>query len=213
MAQIVDDDKDLYEVYADDIDMGINQFCDNNDIDLRDLRSMPQSVWSACMIYIHKHVLNDPLLLKSNPNINNAYNFDKVNKLYDAYIYYSSLYNKVVSMFDFSNLSGISQSIICEWGLNLDTFHDGSRSLSDKGSEFAKRLKKSREEALTNRIISTGNAVGLLGVANREYGWNQPGTASAAIGYRPAPREHLPDSDIKPPELPEIPHNLTNSGD
>lgn len=197
------------QVFADGIDKGVYMFCQDNDMELSDLRSAPQAIWTACLIYIHKNVLNDPLLLKSKPNINNAYNFDKVNKLYDLYVYYSSLYNKVISMSDFCHLSGIDNTYVHQWENDTGKFNNGHNKATDAGYKFLQKVRNDREKALTGRIISTGNAVGLLGVANREYGWNQPASASAAIGYQPKPRQIPVDPDKPLPKPPEIPHKHT----
>lgn len=197
------------QVFTDGIDQGIDMFCEENNIDRSNMIGMPQAVWTACLIYIHKNVLNDPLLLKSKPNINNAYNFDKVNKLYDLYVYYSSLYNKVISISDYCHLSGIDSSYIQQWNNDNGKFNTGDNMLSDKGYKFLQKVRNDREKALTGRIISTGNAVGLLGVANREYGWNQPASASAAIGYQPKPRQIPVDPDKPVPKPPELPQKHT----
>lgn len=202
-------DDSLIDVFADDMDKGITLFCDSNNIDRNELYKLPQSMWSACLMYIHRHVMNDPLMLKSTPNYNNAYNFDKVNKLYDTYVYYSNMYNKVISLIDFCRLSGIDSTYVHQWENDNNMFNNGHNMASDAGYKLMQKIRRDRERALTDRIVSTNNAVGLLGVANREYQWNQPATASAAVGYKPAPRIQPPDTDRPLPKMPEIPQNTT----
>lgn len=197
------------QVFTDGIDQGIAMFCEENDIDRSTLHSMPQAIWTACLMYIHKNVLNDPLLLKSKPNINNAYNFSKIDSLYELYVYYSSLYNKVISMSDFCYLSGIDNTYVHQWENNNGKFNNGHNMASDNGYKFLQKVRNDREKALTGRIISTGNAVGLLGVANREYGWNQTASPTVAVGYKPRPRLERSEDNENVPKLPEIPQQTT----
>lgn len=197
----------VIDVFMDDMDRGIAEFCELYGID--DMSEAPQSKWKACMIYIHKHIFNDPLLLKSIPNINNAYDFNKVEWLYDIYLYYSSLYNKVVNMYDFSYLSGISRTYMFQLIEDSEKFRNGKNRLNHDGSYLFKKLKQDREDAMKNRMIDSKNPVAAIAIENHEENWNQPASASAAIGYKPAPRQIPADPDKPLPKPPEIPQKHT----
>jgi phosphate starvation-inducible membrane PsiE len=87
------------EVFENDIDLYLHQFQDEQNIE--DLRTVPQSVWNACLMYIQRHVFNNKAILKA-PNIYNSnsimdsnynmYNYDLVNDILDYYIYIYVIY-------------------------------------------------------------------------------------------------------------------------
>lgn len=197
----------IIDVFMDDMDRGIAEFCELYGID--DMSEAPQSKWKACMMYIHKHIFSDPLLLKSIPNINNAYDFDKVGELYNIYLYYSSLYNKVISVSDFSYLSGISRTYMFQLLDDGDTFKNGKNRLNHDGSYLMKKILDDREEAVTNRMIDSKNPVAGLGIQNHERNWNQTTSTNVAIGYKPAPRQIPADPDKPLPKQPGIPQKHT----
>ena len=167
------------EVYENDIDLYLNQFMIDNDI--QDLRSASQSVWNACLMYICRYVFKGTDKLKSK-QLNTqegftgyttfgAYDYEVVNRVCDYYIYLCTLYDKEVSIIGFSNLTGINQ----------DTFHDWGNErvkLSTVSCEIYKKLVRFREESLSNKL-ATGNKnpVGILAILNRHYQWNLPGVS------------------------------------
>ena len=177
------------DVFENDIQMYLTMFCEEQGIE--DLKKESQSVWNAALMYIKRHVFSDSSILKlSTPlegyvNNNytadnniyklnssncNAYDIDKLNGICDYYIYICMMYDKEVSIIGFSNLTGVSDTVIYEWGA------DESRKLSTAGSVIYKKLRDYREESLSNKLV-TGkqNPVGVLGVLNRHYAWNMPG--------------------------------------
>ena len=79
---------DILEVFENDIDMYLNLFKEEQEIE--DLRSVPQSVWNACLMYIQRHVFNNKDLLKQSNNIYNSNSIMDSN--YNMYNY-DLLYN------------------------------------------------------------------------------------------------------------------------
>ena len=190
------------EVYENDIQMYLKMFCEENDID--DLKKESQAVWNGCLRYIRKHVFPNTSILKSKSNINvcnndipsnfNAYDYDMVNNICDIYIDLCFVYDKEVSILGFSNLTGIDNSVIQEWGGN----YANSQRLSQVSLEIFKKLHEFREESLSNKLV-TGkqNPVGVLGVLNRHYQWNMPGVS----------REQANKSVLTAAELPKLGQN------
>lgn len=194
----VTETENTIEVFENDIDLYLHQFCEDNDID--DLKRESQSVWNSCLRYIYTHVFkpnNNILKEHNNININNndipsncnMYNYNLLNELVDYYIYNMCFkYDKEVSILGFTSLTGISESVIYEWA-------NCNNKLSQAGMEIYKKLNTFREESLSNKL-ATGNKnpVGILAILNRHYQWNMPGVS----------REQANKSALTAAELPQL---------
>lgn len=168
---------ETFEVYANDIELYINLFCEDQGIE--DLRKESQSVWNACLMYVQRHVFPDRQALKATENspeyVNNimpstcgAYNYDLLDTIANAYIYYCYMYDKEVSIQGFSKLLGIPKTVIDLWGTDL--------RLSKKSINIYKKLIAEREESLSAKLASgKSNPVGILSILNHWYSWNLPG--------------------------------------
>ena len=190
----VADQGDVIDVFESDIALYLRMFCETNEID--NIKSESQSVWNGALRYIRKHVFNNRDVLKSKDNINiynnnipsnfNAYNYDTVNSVCDIYIDLCFVYDKEVSIIGFSNLTGIDQELIYNWG------NEGTK-LSSTSYQIYKKLNEFREESLSNKLV-TGrqNPVGVLGVLNRHYAWNLPGVSREQTEKRALTDEQMP---------------------
>lgn len=207
----VQEHEQTQEIFENDIALYIKMFCEEQDIG--DMRSASQSVWNAALMYIKRHVFSDSSILKlstplegyinnnytpdnniyklNNSNCN-AYDIDKLNGICDYYIYICMMYDKEVSVIGFSNLTGVSDTVIYEWGAG-----DG-RKLSTAGSAIYKKLRDYREESLSNKLV-TGkqNPVGVLGVLNRHYAWNMPGVREDKSSKKVLTAAELPRLGVK----------------
>ena len=194
----VTETENTIEVFENDIDLYLHQFCEDNDID--DLKRESQSVWNSCLRYIYTHVFKpNNNILKDHNNINinnndipsncNMYNYNLLNELVDYYIYNMCFkYDKEISILGFTSLTGISESVIYEWA-------NCNNKLSQAGLEIYKKLNTFREESLSNKL-ATGNKnpVGILAILNRHYQWNMPGVS----------REQANKSALTAAELPQL---------
>ena len=190
------------EVFENDIAVYLSMFCEEQGI--QDMKKESQSVWNGALRYIRKHVFNNRDVLKSKDNINiynnnipsnfNAYNYDTVNSVCDIYIDLCFVYDKEVSIIGFSNLTGIDQELIYNWG------NEGTK-LSSTSYQIYKKLNEFREESLSNKLV-TGrqNPVGVLGVLNRHYAWNLPGVS----------REQANKNTLSAAELPKLTDSSAN---
>ena len=66
----VQEQEQTIEVFENDIDLYLHQFQDEQGIE--DLRTVPQSVWNSCLMYMQGHVFSNRDLLKQSNNIYNS---------------------------------------------------------------------------------------------------------------------------------------------
>ena len=180
----VTDTPNTIEVFENDIEVYLQAFKDENEID--DLRQISQSVWNSALRYVYKHVFKgnkDSLKAHSNitvennsiPSNFNRYDYELVNSIVDYYILEMCMkYDKEVSIIGFSILTGIDNETINIWGNN---YNKGDK-LSSLSFGIYKKLNVFREESLSNKL-ATGNKnpVGILAILNRHYQWNLPGVS------------------------------------
>ena len=177
----VEDFKDSEEVFKNDIELYLAQFCEEYKID--DMAKEPQSRWNAALMYINRYVFSDKSILKLNNNINKnntncimdsnfyMYDLDKLDYILYIYYYLCSVYDKECSIMGYSLLTGINYDTLMDWGAD-------ERKLSTKGFDIVEKLRLFREESLSNKL-ATGNKnpVGILAILNRHYSWNLPGVS------------------------------------
>lgn len=193
----IEEQAETFEVYANDIELYINLFCEDQGIE--DLRKESQSVWNACLMYIQRHVFPDRQALKATENspeyVNNimpstcgAYNYDLLDTIVNAYIYYCYMYDKEVSIQGFSKLLGIPKTVIDLWGTDL--------RLSKKSINIYKKLIAEREESLSAKLASgKSNPVGILSILNHWYSWNLPGVTREQSTRTALTADELPRLD------------------
>ena len=138
MERVTDANENILEVFENDIEYYLQEFCEKQNID--DLRQVPQSVWNACLMYIQKHVFANKDILKAQPvsysnglmdSNYNMYNYDLLYNILEYYIYLCNMYSKEISSMGYSKLLGITNEIISMWGNN-------SNKLSTRSFEIYK---------------------------------------------------------------------------
>lgn len=161
--------EDYLEVYNNQIEEYLHQYCIEHNIKLKDVYTIDQSRWNSVLLYIYKHVFK-PNINGVTRKYNEKSNIDYSNKellesICDIYINLCYEYSKEISIMGFSKLTGINVDTIYTWA---------KREESERGSnDIAKKLRTEREESLSVRLVSgKGNPVGILGILNRHYGWN-----------------------------------------
>lgn len=192
----VEDFKGNEEVFKNDIELYLAQFCEEYKIE--DMTKEPQSRWNAALMYINKYVFSDKSILKLNKNINknntncimnsNFYMYDLDKLEYVLYIYYylCSVYDKECSIMGYSLLTGINYDTLMDWGAD-------ERKLSTKGFDIVEKLRLFREESLSNKLATgSKNPVGILAILNRHYNWNLPG-----VSRETSQRQTLTAEDIR----------------
>ena len=200
--QKVEDAGETIELYENDIDLYLHQFQEEQEIE--DLRSVPQTIWNACLMYIQRHVFSDRDNLKQKnkvftentlmPTNCNSYNYDILEAVCDYYIYITALYDKECSIYGFSKLSNIPYNTIMEWGNNYS-----NRDLSSSRSfNIYKKLTNEREQSLVAKLVSMKHPTAMAIIRNKEYNYNLPGVS----------RENVKQS-LTAAELPKLGINQT----
>lgn len=203
---IIQNENTTLEIYENDIDLYMNDFCEKHNI--QNLTSISQNVWNGMLMHVCRYVFKGTNKLKIKSSINknytsscNAYDINKVNALCDYYISLCNQYDKEVSIMGFSKLTGIDNDTIQDWGR--------TERVAQNGLMIYKKLCKEREESLSAKLV-TGkqNPVGILGVLNRHYQWNMPGVSKEASTRKALDASQLPQlggsSNAKSAELPVI---------
>lgn len=208
--EIVTETENTIEVFENDIDLYLHQFCEDNDID--DLKRESQSVWNSCLRYIYTHVFKPNNNILKYPNTfdnHNMYNYELLTDIVDYYILNMCMkYDKEVSILGFSILTGIDNNTIDLWGNESNK----SDKLSQMRFGIYKKLKIFREESLSNKL-ATGNKnpVGILAILNRHYQWNMPGVSREQANKSALTAAELPQ--LGAPQTPQIQGVADNSGD
>lgn len=177
------------EVFANEIEYYLQEFCEQRKPPIEDMTTAPQGVWNAALLYIQYHLFKGTNKLKLNnhlagyknnnntditSNLNksncNAYNISLVNDICDYYIYMCYQYGKEVSILGFNKLTGIDDNTIYAW-------RDEKNILSDSGADIYKKLSQEREESLSAKLVDSKQAVAQIAILNKHYGWNLPGVS------------------------------------
>lgn len=197
------------EVFANDIVMHLQLFCEEQNIE--DMRRESQAVWNGALRYIRRKVFPTRDILKSKTNINiynniipsnfNAYNYDLVNDICDIYIDLCFVNDKEISILGFSNLTGIENTCIQDWGAN--------ERLSATSLQIYKKLITLREESLSNKLTVVKNPVGILAILNRHYQWNLPGVSREGTQKQSLGAAELPKLGQNNGDFQALPSNCT----
>lgn len=194
--QRVEQEQQTIEVFENDIDLYLHQFQDEQEIE--DLRTVPQTIWNACLMYIQRHVFTNRDMLKQKNNIYtdntlmatncNSYDYDLLNNICDYYIYITALYDKECSIYGFSKLTNINYQNIMEWGNN----YNNSNRLSTKSCEIYKKLTNEREQSLVAKLVSMKHPTAMAIILNKEYNYNLPGVSKEQANKNSLTAAELP---------------------
>ena len=196
MENIKDNNINNMDIYENDIDFYLKDFCEKQNI--QDLRAMSQSVWNACLMYIQRNVFPDRNILKQKENIYtennitpsncNSYNYDLLNNICDYYIYITYLYDKECSIRGFSKLVNIHYSVFEEWGNN----YTNSNRLGSSSLDIYKKLSSEREQSLVAKLVSMKHPTAMAIILNKDYGYNLPGVSRETDKKQALSLEQLP---------------------
>jgi hypothetical protein len=170
------------EVFENDIDFYLSEFIQSQEIE--NLKSEPQTVWNACLMYIQRNVFRNRDILKQKNNVYNSsdmlmqtncnsYNYDLLDSIADYYIYITALYDKECSIYGFSKLVNIPYQLIQEWGNN----YSNSNRLSTKSCDIYKKLTNEREQSLVAKLVSMKHPTAMAIILNKDYNYNLPGVS------------------------------------
>lgn len=164
---------DTIEIYERRIDDAIDEFCLRYNIE--SLSKAPQNTFSACLRFVYRHVFKPDTVQQSRRKCVLDYekDMDILLGVLNYYLYICGLYDKAVSQYDFSCMTGLSEESIVSWrnSFSLDN------ELTKKRMLLIKALYTGREQSLSNKLLSGGNVVGPLAILNHLHGWNLPGVS------------------------------------
>lgn len=151
---------DQVDVFENDIDFYFNLFCEKYGID--DMTTETQNRFNGCMMYIGKYLFRNTDKLKRNPNINNEYDINKLDNIFNIYLELCTIYSKEVSINGFSKLTCVDYQTFLEWGKNP----------SCKGFGIYKKLIQENENSNSDLLTSGKNPVGIIARLNHIHGWS-----------------------------------------
>lgn len=163
-------DGNIVDVYRNRIEVAMDQF--KTEFEIGDLSTVPLNVWNGCMIYVGKSVFSADKRADfrqrkaSGKTIYNAYDKKKLLQMADYYSYLCLVHNHPISVSGFCYLLNMDPAQLYQWNQNPNDV---------EGRRLYEKLRRSREESLSNLLTGGKNPVGVLGILNREYAWNLPG--------------------------------------
>lgn len=195
--------EDGSEIFEHEIFVALEEYAKEEGIE--NYGEVTQNEWTAALIDVCDSVFRGTGKLRAenydNNNLmyggvsnNNAYDLDKVNKVFKYYCKLCYKYNKEISISGFSKLTGISKSCFYGWAGN-EGYSKGLMDRASKaGVDLLKNIDEENEESLSQLLISGKRSpVAILGALNRKHGWNMGQPQTAEQGSRPA----ISQEDIK----------------
>lgn len=176
--------------YMNEIEKSLEKYCAENDVE--DLKTAPQSIFVAGLMYTQRRVfpnkdaLKEQRLEQTYKQAVNAFNYELLSTIADIYIYLCYKYDKIINPNGFSKLTGIDFVLISSWG-NPDN------RLSASSFAIYQKIIAERQESLSNKLTAAkGNPVGILAILNHFHSWNLPGVSREIAPRRALTAEELP---------------------
>lgn len=161
-------DKLDIELYKDNIEFLIKEYCEENNID--NLSRADQNIFNGLLMYLKRRYIKDNIPLKEIPNLYNKYNYDKVNELLDYYIELCYRNNKLITIRGFSLFSGIDEECI--------------RNMKKPGCEtlgIKQKIERNRRESCIGLLTNKNTFSGGIAILNHYDGWSQPNVTKEVI--------------------------------
>lgn len=128
-----------------------------------------QQFKALCQAVGYKFFNDSTAILYINNNKHCGYDYNKILYVYNIYESICNYYNKIPGIISFSYF------ICVDYMLFYNTIKDDtSTGASPTAGYMMQKLALNREDALKDRAIDKGGAVGVAIVGNNEYMWNDP---------------------------------------
>lgn len=184
------------EIYEHEIFVALEDYAKREGIE--DYREVTQNEWTAALMDVCDAVFrgtnklrmdnyDSNNLINGGVSNNNAYDLDKVNKIFRYYCKLCYKYNKEISITGICKLTGISKSCFYGWAGN-EGYSKGLMDRASKtGVDLLQNINDENEESLSQILISGKRSpVAILGALNRKHGWNMGQPQVADQGAKPA---------------------------
>lgn len=159
--------KNEMRISAHEILQYIDDFCTSQDLDVK---SLSHSQFKAACIAIGHHFFSDgSAMLYKNNNRHAGFDYDLIIDAYNIYNSICLLYDKIPSLISFCYFVNVDYFLFSSMINKPD--RDGS---SLQAAMLLQKLINNREDALKDRAIDKGGAVGVAIVGNAEFAWNDP---------------------------------------
>ena len=127
--------------------------------------------WLYCFVMIQEKIFRqNPKMLKVDGCINNAYDMEKIIKVYDIYYKLSVKYGIEITIEKFCNFTGIDYNTINSMSAKPGGFKLRQKILSDSEQMLASQL--------TDRRI---NPIGTLAKLNRWHNWKETASGETSV--------------------------------
>lgn len=152
-----------------------------------DLYTLPQIQYNAVCRAVGMNFFNENTgILYKNGNKRNGIDYIYIKYLYDIYISFCDLFNKIPSIYQFSYFVNIDYTLLYDiannnymdndykYASNNIIDNDSGMTASQTIKHLLQKANQNRENSLKDRAIDKGGAVGVAIVGNTEYSWNDP---------------------------------------
>lgn len=184
------------EVYEHEIYVALEEYQKENEIE--NYKCITQNEWTAALMDVCDRVFKNTNKLKCDnydsnnlmyggSSNNNAYDLDKINKIFRYYCKLCYTYDKEISITGFSYLTGISKSCFYGWAGNEGYSKGLADRASQAGVDLLQNINDANEESLSGMLVTGKRSpVAVLGALNRKHGWNMGQPQVADQGAKPA---------------------------
>lgn len=189
------------EIYRSDIDRIIEQFI--NDYSIPEENLYKSNAFIGLLSFIRENLLKN-VITKNNGTNNNGYDYNLLNDVFfSVFVPICSKYNHIVSLWNFSILTGISNTHLSE--VMAGTYKSGSR-VNPKNTETVKKWYEA-SKAATITQAQEQNSVGSIFIAKSVYGLQETPQEIRITGdTTQATPEQIAEKyrDIQKPEIPVL---------
>lgn len=153
----------------------------------KDLKTAPESNFVYVLGYVADKLFKDTDIFKSEPNINNAFNTDKLMPLLDIYLDLCIRFNKTPSLWSFCRFVPVDYASIKEKYIDNNIYNNINNNIQSSNSNYSdllnapstswglihKKILIARNDTLRAKL-SDGkqNPVGIIALMNNEYNFN-----------------------------------------
>ena len=150
----------------------MEDFCNSRGWNIEEIS---HTQYKAVCMAVGLNFFNDKTaILYINNNKNHGFNYDQLLSAYNVYNSLCMLYNKIPSIITYCYFINTDTQLL------YNAVYDNDNYKSSRACGYLlQKLNEIREDALKDRAIDRGGAVGVAIVGNQEYSWNDP-------KYRPA---------------------------
>lgn len=167
----------------------VSDYCIQNDIDQNNIHPL---VWNDILLEINDVIFRrNKTLLKFEPNINNAYDKEKVLYVYGLYKRLCLKHEKVINLKGFQDLVGIDNQTLYDW----------NNGPSQVGSDLYQKIMSDNEQSLEAMLQDKStNPMKVLPSLNRHHHWNMPGVTKEITPRKALGVDQLPQLGQKASE-------------